>query len=230
MEWLGQAIGAGAGLIQGIFDRIQSKRNIQRTLEANKELARYQYSKDLEMWNRQNLYNLPSAQMERFKEAGLNPNLIYGQGNAGNAATMPRYQNVQADYTSQKSLVNLPLVLSMFNDYRMKNANVDLLNEQIRGQKARSDLDSMKAEWMMQKTLSDQKGSRLKYMPNWMQKFDTELESAKQNLRNMTSRYSLQAEMIWLKRIEREWAETLKRTKIGRDLVPYLRFLLPWKK
>lgn len=32
-------------------------------------------------WMKQNEYNSPAAQMQRFKEAGLNPNLIYGQGN-----------------------------------------------------------------------------------------------------------------------------------------------------
>lgn len=39
-------------------------------------------------WNKQNEYNHPSAQMERLREAGLNPNLVYGSGNAtGNAGT-----------------------------------------------------------------------------------------------------------------------------------------------
>lgn len=41
----------------------------------------------LDMWNRQNAYNAPAAQMQRLKDAGLNPNMIYGNGeaSAGNA-------------------------------------------------------------------------------------------------------------------------------------------------
>lgn len=35
--------------------------------------------KELEDWNRVNEYNTPKEQMKRFKEAGLNPHLIYGQ-------------------------------------------------------------------------------------------------------------------------------------------------------
>lgn len=35
----------------------------------------------LEDWNRMNAYNSPVEQMKRYKEAGLNPNLIYGQTN-----------------------------------------------------------------------------------------------------------------------------------------------------
>ena len=34
----------------------------------------------LEDWNRQNAYNHPTQQMQRLKEAGLNPNLVYGGG------------------------------------------------------------------------------------------------------------------------------------------------------
>lgn len=44
-----------------------------------------EYNKDL--WDYQNAYNTPQAQMERLKAAGLNPRLIYGSGsaNTGNA-------------------------------------------------------------------------------------------------------------------------------------------------
>lgn len=41
--------------------------------EHNKSLARFQ-----------NAYNSPSAQMKRFRDAGLNPNLVYTQGSSGN--------------------------------------------------------------------------------------------------------------------------------------------------
>ncbi len=35
----------------------------------------------LQDWNRQNAFNAPKQQMQRYKEAGLNPNLIYSQQN-----------------------------------------------------------------------------------------------------------------------------------------------------
>lgn len=44
---------------------------------------------NLDMWNLQNAYNSPQAQMKRYEEAGLNPALIYSQGNPGNAANAP---------------------------------------------------------------------------------------------------------------------------------------------
>nr|QQL13309.1 MAG: DNA pilot protein [Microviridae sp.] len=65
----------------------------QMTNAQSMELAEYQHQKNLEMWHRQNEYNSPTAQMQRLKDAGLNPNLVYGNGAVGNASSEPpRYQ------------------------------------------------------------------------------------------------------------------------------------------
>jgi hypothetical protein len=61
---------------------------------ANKKLAQYSFDKNVEMWKMQNEYNNPKNQMQRFTDAGLNPNLIYGKGTPGNAQTMPQYQGL----------------------------------------------------------------------------------------------------------------------------------------
>lgn len=89
---LGAAIPAAAGLAGGLFNGFSaastSRRNTDRQIQAQKELAEYSYAKDLEMWNRANAYNDPSAQMKRLEGAGLNPNLVYGHGSvAGNTST-----------------------------------------------------------------------------------------------------------------------------------------------
>lgn len=56
----------------------------------NKKLAEQQNQYNIDMWKMQNEYNSPQAQMQRFKDAGLNPNLIYGQGTSGNASSAPQ--------------------------------------------------------------------------------------------------------------------------------------------
>ena len=85
------AASAAGSIASSIIQGIYNNKAIDKTNKANMELAQYQYSKDLEMWNKQNDYNSPQQQMERFAEAGLNPNLIYGQGNAGNATSAPSF-------------------------------------------------------------------------------------------------------------------------------------------
>lgn len=52
-------------------------------------LADQANAREIEMWEMQNRYNSPAAQMSRFSEAGLNPMLIYQQGNPGNASSAP---------------------------------------------------------------------------------------------------------------------------------------------
>lgn len=63
------------------------------TNKSQKELARYQFDLNKEMWNLQNEYNKPVNQVQRLKEAGLSPQLQYGNGSlTGNTTgNMPQY-------------------------------------------------------------------------------------------------------------------------------------------
>lgn len=97
----------GGGVLTALamaYDAYQTNRtarkNTDKTIAANKAEAELAYQRQVEMWNAQNLYNSPAEQMKRFGAAGLNPNLIYGQGNAGNSSSIPQYQppNIQARY------------------------------------------------------------------------------------------------------------------------------------
>lgn len=53
---------------------------------ANLEQWEREKAYNLELWDKQNAYNSPAAQMERLKQAGLNPRLMFSEGNVGNAA------------------------------------------------------------------------------------------------------------------------------------------------
>ena len=46
-----------------------------------RKAATVAYNRQKEFWNMQNEYNTPTKQVERLKAAGLNPALMYGQGN-----------------------------------------------------------------------------------------------------------------------------------------------------
>jgi hypothetical protein len=68
---IGTTIAAANAGAQLLTNRAQKKSNL--------EMYNTQRQDALADWNRQNQYNSPEAQMTRFKEAGLNPHLIYGQ-------------------------------------------------------------------------------------------------------------------------------------------------------
>lgn len=60
-------ISSGSNLLGGLVNQIFADK-----------AAKKAYQRQLDFWNKQNEYNLPSAQMERLAAAGLNPNLVYG--------------------------------------------------------------------------------------------------------------------------------------------------------
>lgn len=95
---IGAIIGTGAQLYDSYQNRKTSKENTDKTIAAQKAEAELAYQRSMQMWNLQNEYNSPAAQMARFGAAGLNPHLIYGQGSAGNASSMPQYQPPNLQY------------------------------------------------------------------------------------------------------------------------------------
>lgn len=75
----GALIGLGGSLLESIFNSSsQSSANA-----TNIKLAREQRRWNEKMWNKNNAYNTPLAQMQRYAAAGLNPNLIYENGTSG---------------------------------------------------------------------------------------------------------------------------------------------------
>lgn len=83
-------------------------------------LAEQANAHELEMWNLQNAYNTPAAQMQRFKDAGLNPMLVYQQGNSGNASHAPQVHVPQGEYrpdSDKIQKINAALsIVSAIND------------------------------------------------------------------------------------------------------------------
>lgn len=73
----------------------------------SKEESELAFEREKEMWNMQNEYNSPSEQMRRYKDAGLNPMLIYGQGTPGNAQTQPSYNPVSGQKSDVLSVPKL---------------------------------------------------------------------------------------------------------------------------
>lgn len=61
---------------------------------------------NLELWNLTNEYNSPAAQMKRYQDAGLNPNLIYSQQNAANPPASSSAASFRPSGTMSKSVQN----------------------------------------------------------------------------------------------------------------------------
>ena len=116
--------GMAGGLLDGIgslFTIGAQKRAATRAFKRQKQFAR-------EVFDYTNAYNTPKAQMDRLKAAGLNPALMYGQGNVGNAQAMtasaPMAQ-VQGPSLAQSTAAGAQI--SLLNSQRKLNENTALL-------------------------------------------------------------------------------------------------------
>ncbi|AXH75011.1 MAG: DNA pilot protein [Microviridae sp.] len=97
-----------------------AERNTNLTIAENKKLSELAYQRDQQQVSEMNKYNSPKEQMKRFGDAGLNPNLIYQQGNSGNQSQLARYSAPNLAYNYQQkfkgnefdSFKDLPLMYS----------------------------------------------------------------------------------------------------------------------
>lgn len=92
-----------------------------------------QYNDNVNFWNLQNEYNSPRAEMQRYKDAGLNPNLIYGNSNSGGSAgsiATPDIQQTQFRTPDISGIQGAGSVLSQFQDFQIKQAQIDIMKQQ----------------------------------------------------------------------------------------------------
>lgn len=139
-------IAAGASLLgTGGQAYAQGKMN-KKTREWNEKMYAKQRTDALADWQMQNVYNSPEQQMQRLKDAGLNPNLVYGNGAEAMSNQAPRQSDTgnwnpqTPDYAG--AMQNAANTVLGYYDMKLKTAqhdNIkaqnDQIQEQIRSQK-----------------------------------------------------------------------------------------------
>jgi hypothetical protein len=109
------------------------------------EMYNMQRADALADWNRQNQYNSPSAQMQRYKDAGLSPHLIYGQTNQAPAIRssqpdVPKYQAPQI----QTDTLNVPAIALQLEAQTQSLKNLKAQEELIKSQ---TDKTASETDW-----------------------------------------------------------------------------------
>lgn len=140
------------GAVSSFIGGIQQNRNIKRQIAAQKEenqknrdwnlnLAKMQNQWNIDQWNRENEYNTPQAQMSRYKSAGLNPDLMYGQQNLS-AASPEMTAGEGSQPTDVSNLANKRTVGDMVS----QAANVRLTNAQAKLAESQADKTDAETE------------------------------------------------------------------------------------
>lgn len=122
---LATAAAAGTSIINNLFQRRNSRNDARINRQFEREQSDLKWQRDIQMVDKMNLYNSPEMQMQRFKDAGLNPNLIYGQGTPGNQSSPVAYQAPK--YHQKTKAMELPNIMNQYLDLKMRSAQVDNL-------------------------------------------------------------------------------------------------------
>jgi hypothetical protein len=146
MSIVGGIISGVGSLLGGIGSSAMNNKAVRDTNKANMEIAKYQaqwqqqenekaYQRSLNMWNLQNEYNSPTQQMARIRAAGLNPNLVYGNGVAGNSSgSTPQYEPAKFNAPTMQAYrgwnLGISDAISQFLAYRTAKAQVDNMEAQ----------------------------------------------------------------------------------------------------
>ena len=163
MSWL-SAIPIVGGLIEGAINN-----------SSNKKIARENRQFALDMWNRNNEYNTPLAQMQRLKEAGLNPNLMYGQGTTGNSSSPAKADGA---YPTQYKL-NFLEAAQLHQQQKLNEQSIQLQKSQTelnhaQAQKVNAETANTHANTLnTQETMQFNRESR----PKILQKYDLQNQS-----------------------------------------------------
>lgn len=146
MSIVGGIISGVGSLFGGLGSSAMNNKAVQDTNKANMEIAKYQaqwqqqenekaYQRSLNMWNLQNEYNSPTQQMARIRAAGLNPNLVYGNGVTGNSSgSTPQYEPAKFNAPTMQAYrgwnLGISDAISQFLAYRTAKAQVDNMEAQ----------------------------------------------------------------------------------------------------
>lgn len=134
----GAIIGGAIGTYTGNQDKIAKRKQNQ----ANQWQAMQQNALARQNWDITNAYNDPKAQMQRLKDAGLNPNLVYGGGNVTGNSASALNANAVADYNvfnQADSVAKALPIMQGFANLRNTNTQNQLLNYQMGQTQAQTD-------------------------------------------------------------------------------------------
>lgn len=191
---------------QQAFNQAQS----QQQMAWNEKMQGKQWQQQQAFWHMMNQYNSPQSQMARFKEAGLNPHLIYGQGNAGNAAAQSVPDVKPYSKAEASSHIRGMDVFGDFNRFQNIQAQTDNLESQ-------SSLAQQTALLTAQKTANEAitgKRAELDYgIARDLR--DTQISAAKANLEKVQN--DIRKSSVDIEYLEKSLPTRLKRVKVDLD-------------
>lgn len=138
MSLLAAGIAGAAALGSAATGAISAGKMNKRAVNYAREAWEKQGVRDVEYFNMQNAYNDPSAQMQRLKDANLNPNLVYGEGAVANSSKAPTAGNAPVPDLKQIDFSPVSTVVNQALNAQQAQANIARTNAETRAVEART--------------------------------------------------------------------------------------------
>ncbi|MBV3878019.1 hypothetical protein, partial [Bacteroides xylanisolvens] len=154
-------LSAALGIASSFAGNIASNKNIdtqiaaqqnenQKNRDWNLNLAKLRNQWNIDQWNRENAYNSPASQMARYKAAGLNPDLIYGQPNL--SAASPEMTSgdgsLPTDVSNLANKRTIGDIVSQAASTRLTNAQAKLAESQADKTDAETVGQTINNDWL----------------------------------------------------------------------------------
>lgn len=142
------------GGYNAITARRQAKKDREKERKYQDDWKHYEIDQNRKNWEMQNSYNSPQQQMTRLRQAGLNPNLVYGKGADNTAGSISNATSNQG-FNNQLPPTQLPDPGELFGQYadvKMKQAQTDNLAQNVSTSKAEETLKNANTAKIMQDT------------------------------------------------------------------------------
>lgn len=180
---IGPLISGGATLLGDVVGSIVQGAQNRQQRQFALDMYNRQRTDALADWNMQNAYNSPASQMARLKAAGLNPNLVYGNGAVANNTSGVRSAS-QGNYNPHApNWANIPGdFVGAYYDAQIKQATVDNLAEQ---RKVMQTTAAKNMADIILKGVNSTRGKQVIQQSGDL--FGTVMETAKANLQAITT-------------------------------------------
>lgn len=122
-------IGAGVPIVGDLLNAQMQNVTNTKQLMYNEKMYALQRKHALQDQAAQNLYNSPAEQMRRLREAGLNPNLVYGHGAATVESAPVRSASVES-WNPKAPQFDTAAISAGYFDAQVKQAQVDNIKAQ----------------------------------------------------------------------------------------------------
>lgn len=123
---------SGKNLVSKLYNDYTGNTQIDKSIAAQKEENQKAYAANLAQWNRENAYNHPAAQKSRLVSAGINADMMYGNGSLSNvAASSPQYG--AADMSALAGKVSPLQAAGTLLGNKLVKAQIDKLKSDTKG-------------------------------------------------------------------------------------------------